>query len=690
MIEYTVPWIFRFSNLPAGRQVFKFSNFLKIDFMLETLQDRKTNWINYLKQVDVDKEWKQKLSDEKVLGISTQVYLFYPELFWSVFSAASGEKASAEDLDKLCIAGYLYFGSIILEDKIIDTNRVENYENILQISWMQEESLRILHSIFPPWSSFWNLWVKRRNEYFASVQLQKASTSLSLKQYENLADGKAAFGKVAIDCCYSIFKHEVSQISYNKLTTSHRLFSIGNQLLDDIEDLDEDFKLGQINLALQWAKEQLQEREEKYENGDISVIKKHIYVSGLYEKILNLALDYLTGALQEIENLKGTERWVACILYKKKKVAQRKQIFSIYSKELFVKTHYSTTRLQHSKDVSPSNCVESALQFIFNHQDKTGSWTDMVTNAGFSNVWTTGYVLSNVSACAGFAHEKSNAVKFLHDKKIPQSFWGYSDNWELADGDSTTNVLMALLLNNALSEPDIKRLIERFTIDGGLSTYADSQALKAALPEFKDFSGWTQSHDCVSALGLNLLSRISGGVVEQQYYALKYALFHHHNHDNVWDGYWWTSPWYTTCHILKALINKEWEREQFNIQKTLASVFQKANENGSFGTLYDSESIFFTALVLDTICTNESVYNLYRKEAHRLSQWFMNNQYTDGSFKSSYILRIPAPHIQFPSEVKNWSTETNIPVNVVKKDIMRLYTTSTVCSAMMKYNRFLT
>jgi A-macroglobulin TED domain len=657
--------------------------------MLETLEDRKTNWINYLKQVDIDERWKQKLCDEKVLGISTQVYLFYPELFWSVFSASSTESASAEDLDKLCIAGYLYFGSIILQDKLIDTNSIAEYENILQISWMQEESLHILHSIFPPWSSFWDLWVKRRNEYFGSVHLQKSSTSLSLKEYESLADGKAAFGKVAIDCCYSVLKHEVSQISHNKLIDSHSLFSIGNQLMDDLEDLDEDFRLGQINLALQWAKEQIQERGESYDVSDLNALKKYVYVSGIYEKILNLANDYLARALQEVQNLKGAERWVACILYKMKKITYRKNVFSIYTKELFVKTHYSTTRLDDSKDVSPSDCLQRALAFIFKQQDKTGCWTDMVTNAGFSNVWTTGYVLRNVSTFPGYAKEKSNAVKFLHDKKIHRSLWGYSDNWKLADGDSTTNVLMALLANDALIETDVKRWIETFRLDGGMSTYSNASVLTKALPEFKDFSGWTQSHDCVTALGLNFLSLMNGTFADQQYYTLKYMLLDRYNHHNVWDGYWWTSPLYTTCHILQALIVKEWEKEESRIKKTLDSILQKANANGSFSTPYDTESPFFTSLVLDTICSAEPVYNLYREEAHAMSQWLIQNQFTDGSFNSGHILRIPAPHIESPGEIENWSTEANIPVNVVKKDIMRLYTTSTVCSAMMKYNRFL-
>src|SRR5205823_1082767 len=118
--------------------------------------------------------------------------------------------------------------------------------------------------------------------------------------------------------------------------------------------------------------------------------------------------------------------------------------------------------------------------------------------------------------------------------------------------------------------------------------------LRKALPEFKQFSGWTQSHDCVSALGLDLLSHIPGALAEQQYYSLKYILLHHHNNDNVWDGYWWTSPLYTTCHILKALIGKEWEKEKVNIKKILDSIFQQANANGSFGTHYDAESPFYT------------------------------------------------------------------------------------------------
>ena len=46
---------------------------------------------------------------------------------------------------------------------------------------------------------------------------------------------------------------------------------------------------------------------------------------------------------------------------------------------------------------------------------------------------------------------------------------------------------MALLLNDALSEADVKRWIERFRLDEGLSTYSNANVLKKALPDSKIF-----------------------------------------------------------------------------------------------------------------------------------------------------------------------------------------------------------
>lgn len=657
--------------------------------MLETLEDRKTKLISYLETVDVNETWRQRLMDEKKLGITTQVYLFYPELFWNIFSDGHDSEAGEEELSKLCIAGYLYFGSILLQDKLLDTRVVSGYESVLQISWMQEECLRILSTIFPPDAPFWNLWVERRNEYFSSVGLQTQETPLTLSEYEHLADGKSAFGKVAIDCCYSLFKTKRNQAYHHRLVQSHAYFSMGVQVLDDIEDMEEDFNTRQINLVLQWARSKAREKSIPDLN-NIRDIKKFVYVSGVYGNLIDLACDYLQKALHEIKDIPKSEKWKACIQYKLRKALQRKQVFTIYTKELYAKMHYSTTPLCEHNLVTPAGCLEKAMKFVFDQQEADGQWTDMVTNAGFSNVWTTGFVLSNVSGSEAYPAEKNKAIAFLLENQIQHSLWGYSQRWNVADADSSTNVLMALYRNNVLDNRLIKQWIEKFKVEDGFTTYADEAILRQALPEFKNFDGWTRAHECVSALAFYFVSMLPG-TCDEEYEQLKYILLGACDHDTLLEGYWWTSPLYASTYLVRGILAGE---KTNTLSKTVTNVIdrmlKKRNDDGSFGTAFDRESAFYTALVLDMLCTTRNVYSAYKKDADELATWLMHNQLTDGSFYPSYILRVPAPDIREPSDIENWSTEAAMPVNVVKKDIMRLYTAAVVCSAMMKYNKCLT
>jgi len=658
--------------------------------MLETLEDRKTKLISYLETVDVNETWRQRLMDEKKLGVTTQVYLFYPELFWNIFSESDHDShVGEEELSKLCIAGYLYFGSILLQDKLLDTRVVSNYESVLQISWMQEECLRILSTIFPPDAPFWNLWVERRNEYFSSVAFQTQETPLTLSEYEHLADGKSAFGKVAIDCCYSLFKTKQNQAYHQRLVQSHTYFSMGVQVLDDIEDMEEDFNTRQINLVLQWAQRKAKEKSIPDLN-NIRDIKKFVYVSGVYGNLIDLACDYLQKALYEIKDIPRADKWKACILYKLRKASQRKQVFTIYMKELYAKMHYSTTRLSEHNSVTPAACLEKALKFIFDQQEADGQWTDMVTNAGFSNVWTTGFVLSNVSGNDSYPAEKNKAIAFLLDNQIQNSLWGYSQRWSVADADSSTNVLMALHMNNALDNNLVRQWSEKFTVEGGFTTYADEAVLRKALPEFKNFDGWTQAHGCVSALAfyfLSMLPQADG----KEYEHLKYILLNACDNENLLQGYWWTSSIYASTYLVRGILTNE---KKHTVPKAatdiIENILKKRDVQGNFGTAFDRESPFYTAQVLDMLCTTPSVYATYKKEADDLANGLMHRQLTDGSFYPSYILRVPAPDIREPADIENWSTEAAMPVNVVKKDIMRLYTAAVVCSAMMKYNKCLT
>ena len=67
---------------------------------------------------------------------------------------------------------------------------------------LQEETIKILTSIYGYKSSFWELWQQRKEEYFKAIQTEKhllTTPMVSFEQYSSLADDKSAFGKIAID-----------------------------------------------------------------------------------------------------------------------------------------------------------------------------------------------------------------------------------------------------------------------------------------------------------------------------------------------------------------------------------------------------------------------------------------------------------------------------------------------------------
>ncbi|GAW90704.1 hypothetical protein FPS14_contig00091-0002 [Flavobacterium psychrophilum] len=72
--------------------------------------------------------------------------------------------------------------------------------------------------------------------------------SIPYSNYTNIAKNKSAFGKVAIDAMSVYFKKENSD-EHKDLLSSHDFFSIGIQIIDDIQDLVEDYNNKQFNCA---------------------------------------------------------------------------------------------------------------------------------------------------------------------------------------------------------------------------------------------------------------------------------------------------------------------------------------------------------------------------------------------------------------------------------------------------------
>lgn len=187
--------------------------------------------------------FKKAIIDENFINHSPKYYLFYPKLFSQYFCAID-----AVIIDKLCLAGYLYYLSSLYLDSVIDEN---NFKNMLYSQVCQEEAIKLLGELFPRDSNFWKYWQDRKIEFFSAVKLEKDQSAFNfpLASYEKIAAFKSAFGKIAIDALH-VLSGEKDKAVHELLLKSHDLFSIGFQITDDILDLRKDNKSQQMNYGL--------------------------------------------------------------------------------------------------------------------------------------------------------------------------------------------------------------------------------------------------------------------------------------------------------------------------------------------------------------------------------------------------------------------------------------------------------
>jgi hypothetical protein len=104
----------------------------------------------------------------------------------------------------------------LLLDQLIDSKATASKSKQLFLSnKLQEESIKLLTTVFGLDRSFWDLWSRRQEDYFKAIGLEKQlALNPSYKKYQHVADLKAAFGKVAIDCLY-ILSNEKDHEKYN-------------------------------------------------------------------------------------------------------------------------------------------------------------------------------------------------------------------------------------------------------------------------------------------------------------------------------------------------------------------------------------------------------------------------------------------------------------------------------------------
>jgi hypothetical protein len=242
----------------------------------------------YIQNLSLSNLFKNQIIDEKFAQNNPDYYQNYPRLFSKAFLVPEKE------LELLNIAGYLYYQATIFADALLDEQDDSKFPLLLIC---QEESIKILTHIFGLNHNFWQVWNIRKQEYLEAIYLEKSlfkKKYVTIEEYEQLADKKAAFGKVAIDCLYCFDNTNIDL--YNQLLLSHKYFSVAFQLNDDIQDLKADIEKGQFN----WAKYLLE--KEKIENHEPEFLEKILYVRGIATQMYKLGIDYCDKASAVIEN----------------------------------------------------------------------------------------------------------------------------------------------------------------------------------------------------------------------------------------------------------------------------------------------------------------------------------------------------------------------------------------------------
>jgi len=286
-------------------------------------------------------------------------YQEYPKLFNSYYQGIK-----SETIDNLCKAGYFYYHSVLCLDAIIDDN---NFNEIPKMLALQEESIKLLTSVFGLESYFWDMWNQRKGEYFEAIKIEKSlsqSKSVDFEAYQDLADKKSAFGKVAIDSLFTLH-HNKDNETYQKLLLSHKYFSTGFQLYDDVKDFKEDFKKGQFNYSIEQLKKEV--NFDHYKN-NIEILNKLLFIKEIGQEILSKSISQFEKAEKILNELNVKSEWLTTVLDMKVTIENYLDITNGYlatiKTKLELKNQQSFTYSFFDFYLIEDNVIKNGLTFI--------------------------------------------------------------------------------------------------------------------------------------------------------------------------------------------------------------------------------------------------------------------------------------------------------------------------------------
>lgn len=609
-------------------------------------------------------------------------YNCYPYLFIEAF-----EGIDAKQLEMLNIAGFLCYKAIVLRDDLIDKLKPDVIDTKkAEISRLfLDEAKKILLELYGKESSFWVYWQKRKLELDSTNELDRLFTvdHLGIDQYETFADNKSAFAKLAIDGLH-VLSQENNWKAYTALTSSHREFSIAMQLFDDLFDVEEDFKNKQFNLAFHNVSKFIIKNNPLEVLVDSNAIEKHLFLSGIGTDMLTKALLHLDNSEHYAKPFK-VQKWIDVLNFYRK-------IFKGVLNQQDAYIEIVKANVRHSRDkannfINTNNLIllaqksiQNGIEFILSKQRRDGTWFEYLTSAGASDIWATGFITFFCKSILP-KHNIQNAKKALLKDAHP--LWGYKQSY-LIDTDSSNFALLGL---GTASKNKFDRLVQRQNIDGGFPTYTEKEIKELRkymkYPKEYKYTGWTQSHLCVSAVTYYLLLCHNNRIENDNIKKLE-AFFIKKLKSQTEIAYWWTDETYTLfwfSHAFEKIENIELKNI---IKDRLANTVIKYKPCLN-PDIRDTKSIFYAALQLN-ICITLKYLNVLNCKPliQSLVKELLLEQYKDGSWNATNAMRLPDTEVLNPLEIKEWPASDR-GCNVRAIEFNRLFTTVVTLNALNNF-----
>mgnify|MGYP005863932523 CR=1 FL=1 len=214
-------------------------------------------------------------------------------------------------------------------------------------------------------------------------------------------------------------------------------------------------------------------------------------------------------------------------------------------------------------------------------------------------------------------------------------------------------------------------------MDGGFSTYKNRMKLLSSLNSEKivNIDGWVQSHFCVSSFAYFLMTEI-GKFDKLVMTNLEQFLLNHLKQEGL-KSYWWTKDYYALYYILKGSINIR--------NKTISNLVEVIIEK----ELNKKSKInnYFSGYIIRIICSSDKLFKKYSDLVIKSVNNLVRHQFSDGSWDHGFSLKIPHPNVLNPNLSRLNYIKASSGTNILVNDFSRIFSSTSVLSALLDYER---